>query len=392
MAATHFFGAASRSLHDFFGALRRGCGAGVDQGIAEGLVNEIDRAGWDALDWATWHAAEPAIVRKLLTAGANVNRRLRGWTPLHSAVWSNKPKTVKVLLAAGAFICTKDDRGFPALAWATWDGHTSPEIIKMLRAAAERLKDFLSAVKRGDVPAVQRGLESRADVNGRTPLHWAALFGHLDVALLLLEKGADVNAQNQGGNTPLHSAVRGGHRDMALLLLARGANLNAASLDRRTPLHEAAEHRRGDMALLLLEQGADPLAKDRRYRTARSIAVFMQHAELAALLKGSEEDVQRPRILTATASLSDPATLALTFTTIGGSVAAKLAWLLDTPASQLPMDLISEIKRSGFIGLQAPLTMDNLRLLKPDGTRITWDGNAPSLGEQFGIRASESQP
>ena len=38
--------------------------------------------------------------------------------------------------------------------------------------------------------------------DGKTPLHWASMKGHLDVALLLLNKGADPNAKDGNGQTP----------------------------------------------------------------------------------------------------------------------------------------------------------------------------------------------
>lgn len=42
------------------------------------------------------------------------------------------------------------------------------------------------------------------DVEGRSPLHFAAGFGHLDIAKLLIEEGANLEAQDSKGNTPLH--------------------------------------------------------------------------------------------------------------------------------------------------------------------------------------------
>ena len=65
------------------------------------------------------------------------------------------------------------------------------------------------------------------DVNARTadggtPLHDAAMWGHRDIAELLLSKGADVNAKDGNGMTPLHIAANGDHAKLAALLIAKG--------------------------------------------------------------------------------------------------------------------------------------------------------------------------
>jgi len=61
-----------------------------------------------------------------------------------------------------------------------------------------------------------------------TGLHLAAYFGIETIVQLLLEKGADVNAADQGGWTPLYQASRIGHIDVVKLLLEKGADVNAA--------------------------------------------------------------------------------------------------------------------------------------------------------------------
>ncbi len=74
-----------------------------------------------------------------------------------------------------------------------------------------------------------------------TPLHEAAAMGHLEVARLLLERGADVNAKNKHGFTPLHFAAGIGHTDVAKLLLEHGADVNAKDEHGRTPADIARE-------------------------------------------------------------------------------------------------------------------------------------------------------
>jgi 26S proteasome non-ATPase regulatory subunit 10 len=59
--------------------------------------------------------------------------------------------------------------------------------------------------------------------NGWTPLFYAALFGHVDVAEVLLSKGADPNTKVEKDVTPLVVARARGHTDFVKYLLAHGA-------------------------------------------------------------------------------------------------------------------------------------------------------------------------
>jgi ankyrin repeat protein len=57
---------------------------------------------------------------------------------------------------------------------------------------------------------------------GKTPLHVAAGFGHVDVVVLLLARQADINARDNGGKTPRQLAKASGHHNVAELLRRRG--------------------------------------------------------------------------------------------------------------------------------------------------------------------------
>ena len=74
-------------------------------------------------------------------------------------------------------------------------------------------------------------IDSRGDDDyGWTSLHYACLKGHREVALLLLERGADIEAGDSIGWTPLHYACDRGHIETALLLVRRGAEIDVATL------------------------------------------------------------------------------------------------------------------------------------------------------------------
>lgn len=103
-----------------------------------------------------------------------------------------------------------------------------------------------------------------------SPSLFLSRFGHLSVAHILLENGADLNAQNKLGASVLTMASRGGHVSMVKLLLESGAfvdnydhfstNVLSSSRDDLpdiTPLMAAAQHGHEAVVHLLLEWGAD---------------------------------------------------------------------------------------------------------------------------------------
>jgi ankyrin repeat protein len=60
----------------------------------------------------------------------------------------------------------------------------------------------------------------------RTPLHWAAICPHKEMAELLLANGAKVNATDSWHHTPLHWAAQYGNKDLVELLRQHGGHEN----------------------------------------------------------------------------------------------------------------------------------------------------------------------
>jgi ankyrin repeat protein len=130
-------------------------------------------------------------------------------------------------------------------------------------------------------------------ITGETPLHEAAANGSTDVAKLLLDRGANVSARDIFGATPLASAALKGHKSLATLLLARGAVVNVrVAISDKTPLHVAAASGHKEMVALLLAHGADLNARNSDGQTPLQ---EMQASSLDAATKKSLANVLQPK-------------------------------------------------------------------------------------------------
>jgi len=86
---------------------------------------------------------------------------------------------------------------------------------------------LLKASKNGSIEFLEGSDVNVTNEDDYSPLHLAAIGGHLEVVKLLLARGAEVGAVNTSGVTPLHEAAYGGHQEVVRLLLAAGAQAGA---------------------------------------------------------------------------------------------------------------------------------------------------------------------
>ena len=195
------------------------------------------------------------VIQLLLEHGADVNtRRNDHWTPLHVASYSGNVEIVRLLLDHGADpeASAEGDMGVKPLHQVSYGKYRSEE---------------------DGVRVAKLLLERSADVNTRrndnqTPLHLASYFGNVEIVRLLLDHGADpeANAEGSMGSKPLHEVSYGKYKSLedgvrvAQLLLERGADVNTRRNDHWTPLHIASYFGNAEIARLLLDHGADPEA------------------------------------------------------------------------------------------------------------------------------------
>lgn len=151
------------------------------------------------------------------------------------------------------------------------------------------------AVRIGDAEKVASQLRpgriDQSGPGGLTPLQVAAISGVMQVADLLIRKGAVVDAPCEGGLTALYFAIQNNNANLVGLLLSRGASLSHRDDFGRTPLHWACAvpsprldgQARLRMVQMLLSKGADREALDNQGKTAMQLAVEAGHDELTVL-------------------------------------------------------------------------------------------------------------
>lgn len=141
-------------------------------------------------------------------------------------------------------------------------------------------EELYETLRTGDKESIQE-LINKGVINVHTRdkyhtwplLHWVVSSGWTEMALMLIEKGADIHAIDwKNADTPLHIAVRYEKTKTAETLIDHGANINAINNDNKTPLLVAANRNyRKETTEMLLKKGANVHAKDNSGQTALHI-------------------------------------------------------------------------------------------------------------------------
>ena len=130
--------------------------------------------------------------------------------------------------------------------------------------------------------------------DGMTVLHLAVFFGHPETARLALDRGAALHARAVpfGTPMPLHSAVAGNHASAVRVLLEAGADPNAEQTSGWRPLHSAAQHGNLEIVRLLLQHGADPDLRTGGGRAPADVAEGPARDEIVAALAEAAPSVR----------------------------------------------------------------------------------------------------
>ncbi len=269
--------------------------------------NTATRAGETALMTAA-RTGKVAVIKRLVNAGADIDAKeaSRGQTALMWAAAENNLETVQALVEAGADVNSRSKGGFTALHFAVRAGNGP--VTKALLDDGADVNDTIHTDASGPAPAgrgsapgpaqgngvgqllqvFNTGLRGRGGTSGTTPLVLAITNAHFELAGMLLDRGADPNADTQGW-TALHQlawtrrppiqhgvppAVQTGNMtsfELAKKILEHGADPNirmtrepgdgARSILNRigsTPFLQAAKLADIPLMKLLLDYKADP--------------------------------------------------------------------------------------------------------------------------------------
>ncbi|KAM8889771.1 ankyrin-3-like isoform 30-T31 [Synchiropus picturatus] len=269
-------------------------------------VDAATKKGNTALHIASL-AGQTDVVKELVTNGANVNAQSQnGFTPLYMAAQENHMDVVQFLLDNGSSQSIATEDGFTPLAVALQQGHD--QVVSLLlendTKGKVRLPALHIAARKDDTKAAalllqndhNADVESKMMVNrttesGFTPLHIASHYGNINVATLLLNRGAAVDFKARNDITPLHVASKRGNSNMVRLLLERGAKIDARTKDGLTPLHCGARSGHEQVVEMLLNRGAPILSKTKNGLSPLHMATQGDHLNCVQLLLHHEVPV-----------------------------------------------------------------------------------------------------
>ncbi|KAJ3229162.1 hypothetical protein HDU81_005583 [Chytriomyces hyalinus] len=194
-------------------------------------VDQPDYGQWTSLHWAS-ELGNTEMAKLLMSHGAQVDAAdEEERTCLHWACVRGVLKMVKLLLKSGANLYAVTRSRTSALHLAAANGF--PDVVKFLISKHEENRE-------AGVVALDLDFVNARDATNRTPLHSAAEDGQDQVCLALIQKGANISAQDDDGFNSLHSAVLNQHLDVVNLLLQHNPPLDAQTISGATVLHLAA--------------------------------------------------------------------------------------------------------------------------------------------------------
>ena len=210
-------------------------------------------------------ASAPSALNPLVVATGD-----DGETLLHNMAMQGDAALVAVLIENGADVNAQSPKGMTPLARAVAMGH-----LNVVRALLDKKAD----------PTLRES-------NGQTALHWLRKSDSAEaIAMAIVSRKADVNAQDEAGLTPVHFAAFR-KIDAAINLYAKhGMDANSAGRSGVTPLHVAAisdecPENTAATILALQKHGADINAKDNDGDTPLDTAMRLDRTEaIAALVK-----------------------------------------------------------------------------------------------------------
>jgi ankyrin repeat protein len=260
----------------------------LDAGAA---LNAKDGKNKTPLDYAL-SKKRTELTELLRSKGGKTTKELAAAENIFAAAEVGDLEAIKKHLKGGADVNAVNKQGYTALHLATRRGQKDAAALLLEKGAnvnAERkgktTLDF--AVKNEEIAALlrEKGGKTGKEIKAEGSIFSAAQSGLVDAVKTHLAAGVDVNGKNKGGYTALHLAAKKGHIEVAKALLEAKADIGLASKSGKTVLHYDAYYNGNlDFAKLLLDAGAPVNVLDKRRKTPLDYAVSLRNAALVELL------------------------------------------------------------------------------------------------------------
>jgi ankyrin repeat protein len=200
-----------------------------------------------------------------------------GRTALHIAAFKSDFDVVQMLVdAAHIAVNCRDNKDCTPLHYAMYDGdqESHEDVSRCVELLLERGADVVAQNNRGS-----------------TPLHLAASNMSGKTIRLLIKNGAKINLQNSKNQTALHIASRRGHLDIVRLLLDHKADIDLQDNHGSTPLHLAIYHMSREAVQLFLDHGANVTLRNDKGQAVLHQASQHGHPDVIQLiLSGADAD------------------------------------------------------------------------------------------------------
>ncbi|EEP77938.1 predicted protein [Uncinocarpus reesii 1704] len=303
------------------------------------LLDKVDN-GKAILEWVSLQARgkkQQALLAKTIATKMQGSTVVTG---LREAVQESQIGRLQVILEKGADVNGQDPGGWTALMMAAESGYTDAVRFLLEEGADANIREcgqrtaLWYAINRVHEPAITLLIEYGADVNasvyGVTPTMLAIERGSMAIVKLLLDAGANMDAQDYHGQTALHISALNGQGEILKLLAEKGADLTIVDDIGRSPLMLAVNKHQNGLVKLLLETGAGVEAKAQDGSTALHLATFLGHDSMVELLlqKGADVNAKTRDNLTALhiATLSGFGTIEKLLLTSGANTQEEVRW------------------------------------------------------------------
>ena len=270
-----------------------------------------DFLGYASLNWAIHYSSQPSNIAEDIRKAAqdlcnlslpyqsywfriyeNENSLpFKNWTSLGIASLFGLPDVVQSFLDDCADANTENESLSSALEIASSKGHLHVAHMLLDKGADVNVSEgaaLMAASNSGHDQIVELLLDEGADANSgngwSNALGVASSRGHQKIVQRLLERGANVNARNKFIGSALHAVSARGDQNLVRLLLKFGADVNAKGGSHGNALHAAAIKGHETVVQLLLENKADINTQFKGYRSALQAASSQGNQTVVELL------------------------------------------------------------------------------------------------------------